>query len=87
MKDRSADLEDEMDKYETLRNSVVWAVTHYGLVNTEGIIERLRETVLELDSEQLQNTSSNSDYAKCSCGGRMVGSMTCEDCGDGFDVR
>ena len=55
-----------MDKYETLRNQVVWAVTHYGIVNTEGIIERLRETVLELDSEQLQKTSSNSDYAKLS---------------------
>ena len=51
-----------MDKYETLRNSVVWAVTHYGIVNTEGIIERLRETVLELDSEQLQKTLSNSKY-------------------------
>jgi hypothetical protein len=54
-----------MDKYETLRNQVVWAVTHYGIVNTEGIIKRLRDTVLELDSKQLQDTTSNSGYAKC----------------------
>lgn len=47
-----------MDKYEKLRNQVVWAVTHYGIVNTDGIIETLRETVLELDTDKLQNTSS-----------------------------
>jgi len=53
-----------MDKYKTLRNQVVWAVTHYGIVKTEGIIETLRETVLELDTNNLQNTSFNSDYTK-----------------------
>jgi hypothetical protein len=52
-----------MNKYKALRKQVVWAVTHYGIVNTDGIMETLKNTVLELDSEQLQNTSSNSDYA------------------------
>ena len=33
------ELEAKMDKYKTLRNQVVWAVTHYGVVDTEGIIE------------------------------------------------
>jgi membrane protease subunit (stomatin/prohibitin family) len=54
-----------MNKYKDLRNQVVWAVTHYGIVNTDGIMETLKNTVLELDSEQLQKTLSNSDYAKC----------------------
>ena len=53
---------DKMDKYEKLRDQVLWVVTHYGVVNTDGMIERLRETVLELDNEQLQNTSSNNKY-------------------------
>ena len=53
-----------MDKYERLRNQVFWAVTHYGIVNTDGIIETLRQSVLELDNKQLQNTSSNNDYEK-----------------------
>ena len=60
-------MEDKTDKYEKLRNQVVWAVTHYGIVNTDGIIETLRETVLELDTDKLQNTSSNSDCSKCPC--------------------
>lgn len=39
----------DMDKYEKLRDQVVWAVTHYGVVNTDGIIRELKETVIELD--------------------------------------
>ena len=76
-------MEDKTDKYEKLRNQVVWAVTHYGIVNTDGIIETLRETVLELDTDKLQNTSSNSDYAKCEHDfePRKTWVHTCRKCG------
>lgn len=36
-------------KYEELRKQVVWAVTHYGVVNTKVIFEVLRNTVISLD--------------------------------------
>ena len=39
-----------MSRYEKLREQVVWAVTHYGIVDTDGIIDTLRKTVLELDN-------------------------------------
>ena len=30
---------------------------------------------------------SSSNYTKCSCGGSMVGSLACIECGDGIDLR
>jgi len=50
-----------MDKYKELRDRVVWAVTHYGIVNTDGIIERLRDTVIRLDTVGQQSLSSSDD--------------------------
>ena len=32
-------------KYKALKGQVIWAVTHYGIVKTEGIIEHLRDTI------------------------------------------
>ena len=58
-----------MDKYDQLRDQlrdqVVWAITHYGIENTAGIIETLRKTFLEIDNTKIQNTSSNSEAEKC----------------------
>jgi hypothetical protein len=37
------------DKYERLRTQIIWAVNHYGLTKTDGIIDILRKTIIELD--------------------------------------
>lgn len=37
------------EKYKDLRGQVIWAVTHYGLVKTDGIIKQLKYTVERLD--------------------------------------
>ena len=36
-------------KYKALRNQVLWAVTHYGIVDTDGIFKHLTMTVKNLD--------------------------------------
>ena len=51
-----------MDKYKELRDLVVWAVTHYGIVNTDGIIERLRDAVIRLDAVGQQSLSSSDEH-------------------------
>jgi hypothetical protein len=32
-------------KYDIMRDQIIWAVTHYGVVNTDGIINHLRRTL------------------------------------------
>ena len=36
-------------RYEKLKEQVIWAVTHFGLVNTEDIMNHLSKTVQELE--------------------------------------
>lgn len=43
------------EKYKLLRGQVVWAVTHWGLIPIEGIMEVLRNTVIGLDSNKDKN--------------------------------
>jgi len=35
-------------KFDILRDQTIWAVTHYGIVNTDGIINHLRRTLEEI---------------------------------------
>ena len=35
--------------FHMLREQVIWAITHYGIVKTDGIIEHLRDTIKSLD--------------------------------------
>jgi hypothetical protein len=55
-----------MDKYTQLKNKVVWAVTHYGLVNTDGIINVLRETVEGLECKKCKEYYASVGYEYCS---------------------
>ena len=33
------------EKYDIMRDQIIWAVTHYGVVNTDGIINHLKRTL------------------------------------------
>jgi len=35
-------------KFDILRDQTIWAVTHYGIVNTDDIINHLRRTLEEI---------------------------------------
>lgn len=43
------DCKTDEQKYKALKGQVIWAVTHYGIVKTDGIIEHLRDTIGWLD--------------------------------------
>jgi len=40
------ELEELQEKHSNLKSQVIWAINHYGIVNTDGIIQHLK-TVME----------------------------------------
>lgn len=66
-------------KYKQLRGQVIWAITHYGLVDTDDIFKHLKCVIKEIDDgmfgltilqkfelleQQLKTTVHQKDYSK-----------------------
>ena len=56
--------------YKLLHDQVVWAITHYGLVPTEGIIDHLRATLHRIDTglESIKQTATKQRTPCFFCG-------------------
>jgi hypothetical protein len=48
------------EKIKLLRDNIIWAVTHYGIVKTDGIFKHLKRTINFLDNGSWEINNDNS---------------------------